>query len=170
MNQEKLLELKLSVNKSLSIIEDIEKEFSKEKQIYELLYATAKKEIGVEEYVGELHNPRVLEYHKVTTLGAKDDETSWCSSFVCWVVEQCGMQSTRSAMARSWLKWGIALEKPVKGCIVVFSRPPNPAHGHVAFYDHEDDKNVYVLGGNQGNMVKVSAYSKSRVLAYRGVS
>jgi uncharacterized protein (TIGR02594 family) len=165
MNKEQVEQIRKAATEILKITDDT----GTEKSIYQELFETAQKEIGVEEYVGDKHNPRVLEYHKCTTLGAKDDETSWCSSFVCWVVEQCGLKSTNSAMARSWLNWGKSLENPVKGCIVVFSRPPNPAHGHVAFYSHEDLTHVYVLGGNQSNEVCVQGYSKSRVLAFRGV-
>lgn len=135
-------------------------------KICEELYNTAKKEMGVEEIPGTKDNPRIEQYHSVTTLKATDDETPWCSSFVCWVVQQCGLYSTRSARALSWMNWGIPLNAPYKGCIVIFSR--GGGQGHVGFFDHEDEKHVYVLGGNQSNRVCIAAYPKDRWLAYRG--
>jgi hypothetical protein len=60
------------------------------------------------------------------------------------------------------------LENPVHGCILVFSRLPNPAHGHVGFWDSsgaEDDDWYYnVLSGNQNNRVMVKPYQKSRFI------
>lgn len=128
---------------------------------------TAFKEEGVKEISGLRHNPRIIEYHQITTLKATTDEVPWCSSFVCWVMELSGIGSTRSAAARSWLKWGTALQQPKRGCIAVFSRPPNAQSGHVAFYLYETDSHIVVLGGNQSNEVRVSKYSKSNLLAYK---
>lgn len=132
---------------------------------YELFYAKAKAEMGVAEAPGKLHNKRVLEYHKATTLKASDDETPWCSSFANWVVAKCGVVGTGSAAARSWLKWGSRLATPTRGCIAVFSRTGG---GHVAFFDHKDEKFIYCLGGNQGNRVCIAAYPVARLLEYRG--
>lgn len=42
----------------------------------------AMKELGVRELAGSKHNPRIIEYHKATSLKATQDEVSWCSSFV----------------------------------------------------------------------------------------
>ncbi|MGR2462212.1 hypothetical protein ACUX4R_25305, partial [Salmonella enterica] len=43
----------------------------------------ARGELGVKEYSGKFNNnPRILEYHKTTSLGASEDEVSWCASFV----------------------------------------------------------------------------------------
>jgi uncharacterized protein (TIGR02594 family) len=134
--------------------------------IYERFYETAKKEMGINELSGAKHNKRILEYHATTTLKAKSDEVPWCSSFVNWVVFKCSMEGTNSAAARSWMKWGKGLTKPVKGCIVVFTRTGG---GHVGFYHSEDKGFIYVLGGNQSNSVNISAYAKSRLLGYRGV-
>ena len=53
------------------------------------------------------------------------------------------------------------------GAIVVFKRPPNPAHGHVGFYVGSSGPNsIMVLGGNQGNEVNRRAKKKSLVLGY----
>jgi len=127
----------------------------------------AKGEIGTKEIRGQEHNPRVLEYHAQTTLKATTDEVPWCSAFVTWVMEKSQIPSTRSAWARSWLNWGQELEEPVMGCIVVLSRGGSPTKGHVGFYMGEKDGYLHILGGNQGNEVKISKYGKERLLSYR---
>lgn len=124
-------------------------------------------EVGVTEVAGSKDNPRIIEYHSVTSLKATEDSISWCSSFVCWVLEMSSIKSTRSAAARSYTNFGEKLSKGKRGCIAVFARPPSPTSGHVAFYLYETDNHVAVLGGNQDNQVKVSLYKKSNLLGYR---
>ena len=63
------------------------------------------------------------------------------------------------------------MEEPKYGCIVVFSRPPSPRSGHVAFFVRTEGRGSsqkhYVLGGNQRNAVNVRPYPASRVLGFR---
>lgn len=132
------------------------------------IYEAAREEMGVEELEGSQHNPRILQYFEATSLHSRTDEEAWCAAFVSFILEKLGTPSTKSAWSRSYLSWGVKLEKPVRGCVVVFSRPPDPSKGHVAFFVSEEADKVYVLGGNQGNRVTIAAYPKSRVLAYRG--
>lgn len=122
---------------------------------------------GVDEIRGARDNPRIVEYHQSTTLKATDDETPWCSSFVNWCMQQAGIQGTRSASARSWLRWGQTLRDPRPGCIVVLRRGNNPAQGHVSFYFGDAGDRVLLLGGNQNNQVNISSYPKAQVLSYR---
>ena len=123
---------------------------------------------GVDEVLGpDRHNPRIVEYHQATSLRATDDETPWCSSFVNWCMLKAGVSRTNSAAARSWLRWGQEIEAPEKGCVVVFSRPPSPTSGHVAFFEALRGERILVLGGNQSNQVNVSSYPASRLLSYR---
>lgn len=129
-------------------------------------------EIGTKEITGLDHHPRVLQYHACTGLGATDDETPWCSAFMCFVMQRCGIQSTRSAASLSWLRWGKALKRPVRGCIVVFERADKngniiPNRGHVGIWLGEDARVVHVLGGNQSNQVMISRYRRDRVIGYR---
>jgi uncharacterized protein (TIGR02594 family) len=123
----------------------------------------AEGENGVAEIVGKQHSPRVLEYH-ATTGGFKDDETPWCSSFVNWVMNKAGQGGTNNAMAMSWAKYGKKLTKPAYGAIAVFSY--GGGKGHVGFVVGKKGSNILVLGGNQGNMVKVSSFGTSKVAAY----
>lgn len=136
--------------------------------------ALAEKAKGIREIRGRDHHPRILEYHRATTLAATDDETSWCSSFVNWCFQQADFPGTNSAAARSWLNWGQPLTTPKPGCVVVLWREsPNSWKGHVGFYAGEQGNSILVLGGNQsdGNTeaVNISPYPKSRLLGYRWI-
>jgi uncharacterized protein (TIGR02594 family) len=126
----------------------------------------AKNELGTKEIPGDRDNPRILEYHRATSLAASDDETPWCAAFVNWVFKQVNIPGTNSAMARSFLQWGRAIMNPVPGCVVVFARGAYPS-GHVAFFLSRSGGFVTVLGGNQSNQVKISEYPASDVLGYR---
>ena len=126
----------------------------------------AKGEIGVHEVYNE---SRVHYYWKASKLSglAKFPATQipWCSSFVCAMMELSDIRSARTDGAKNWLGWGVELEEPCDGCIVVFTRKGG---GHVGIVVGEDDKgNLLVLGGNQGNMVCVKSFSRSRVTGYR---
>jgi uncharacterized protein (TIGR02594 family) len=125
----------------------------------------ALKEYGVSEIVGIKNNPRVVEYHDKTSLSANDDETAWCSSFATWCLESAGYKSTKSAWAKSYLDYGVKLDKPIPGCLVIYDR--GNGLGHVHFFLYEKADNIYGVGGNQANQVCVAAYGKSKVLGYR---
>ncbi len=132
----------------------------------------ARREIGIKEKVGPADHPRILQYFAETKIAPAmhHDSVPWCSAFACWVMEQSGIRSTRSAAARSWLTWGKPLDKPQKGCIVVFERKSadNPNAAHVAFYVGEaEDGSILVLGGNQANQVCIRPYAKDRLIGYR---
>lgn len=135
------------------------------------LFQTARLEIGVKEFVNG-SNPRIEEYHKAATVlndKSMPDDVSWCSSFVCWVFEQCGFESINNRAARNWLKWGVETQTPKRGDLVIFWRgDKNSWLGHVAFFDRFDDKGyVRCLGGNQHDEVCISTYLPNRVIAYR---
>lgn len=125
----------------------------------------ARKELGQSEINGSKHNPRIIEYHKATSLKSNSDEVAWCSSFVSWVLEKSGFKSTRSARAKSYLEYGKKLSEPREGCIVVFSR--GKSSGHVAFFVKKNLLTVTVLGGNQSNAVCYQDYPRYRILGYR---
>lgn len=129
-------------------------------------YDIALAEIGTAEIPNVKANPRIVDYHQATTLRAKSDEVPWCSSFVNWVLQTAGYPTTRSAAARSWVRYGKACEMQ-RAAIVVLSRGNNPAFGHVGFIDRFDGSYVWVLGGNQNNRVSIARYPLSRVVACR---
>ena len=139
------------------------------------------KEIGVAEVPGREHNPRILEYHATTSLHATADEVPWCSAFLNWVFASVGIQGTASAAAASWLFWGKKLDFPTFGSVVVLARAgltPAAYEGlragaegyppaHVGIVVRDEGEWIAVVGGNQGDRVKVSKFPKARVIGYR---
>lgn len=124
------------------------------------------KDVGVTEIKGAAHNPKVVQYWKdIKRGGIKDDETPWCAAFVGAMLERVGIKSTRFEGAKSYLEWGQSRTVPSYGCIVVFNRAGG---GHVGFVvGVTDDDRLLVLGGNQDNQVKVSAFKRDNVVGYR---
>ena len=127
----------------------------------------AQAEMGVKEILGTTqNNHRILEYHATTSLGAKTDEVPWCSSFVNWVMNQAGIEGTNDALAKSWLDWGVSVQKPMKGDLVVIKRIDKDTDKHtgsstgyhVGFYVTSNNLVITLLGGNQGNSVKKSNF------------
>jgi uncharacterized protein (TIGR02594 family) len=121
----------------------------------------------VKEVPGHAANPRILAYHRATTYQATSDEVPWCSSFVNWCLQEAGVTPTRSAAARSWLKWGEPLLQPRYGAITVLSRGLNPAQGHVGFFVSEQEGLVFLLGGNQSNAVSINGFRPERIVGIR---
>ncbi len=148
---------------------------SSSKEYNKKIIIGASKEVGVKESAGKANNARVVEYHKFSTKANKygaDDSVPWCSSFVCFIVENfCGVESTNSMLARSWEKW--ALGKKIEagsgmaGDVVVFWRTSlKSGYGHVGLFLKETKDHVWVLGGNQSDEVNISRYSKERLRGY----
>lgn len=128
--------------------------------------ARARYYIGQREQAGAANNPRILRWWTLIRAPFTDDATPWCAALVGGILEESGIRSSRSAAARSYLNWGLPLKSPAVGAIVVFER--GPKNGHVAFVVGRDAKgNLMCLGGNQGDMVRISAFPLWRVLGYR---
>lgn len=135
-------------------------------------YDIAWDEYGIKEVSGSKDNPEVLKYFDEVGFDGKalKDETAWCSAFVNYCCKKAGKEYSGRLNARSWMTVGKQVEIPQRGDIVIFWRESKDSwKGHVGFYVTERKGWIYVLGGNQGNMVKVSAYPKSRLLQYRRV-
>lgn len=130
------------------------------------LYQRALEEKGQHEIQGAEHNARIVEYHSATSLGASDDETPWCASFVNWVLKQCDYTGTNSAAARSFTRWGVKSELEL-GAIVVLKRGTKSWQGHVGFYYSGDAEYVMLLGGNQGDAVSLQQFKRSDIIAVR---
>lgn len=118
------------------------------------LHSVAKAELGVHETPGPEATARIMEYEKHTNRGyTGSDEEHWCAKFANFVCDESGFAGTNSAAAASFETWGVELDKPIKGCLVVWPH-------HVTFCDHPDISNgiVRCLGGNQSDSVKISRY------------
>jgi uncharacterized protein (TIGR02594 family) len=135
-------------------------------------------DLGLRETPGPHTHPRILEMldsadggldDDKTLQNIRDDETPWCSSALCAWMEEAGIKSPRSAMARSWNRWGVALADAAVGAVVVFWRGSRTGpSGHVGIVVGRDKRgNLMVLGANQGNAVTVAPFGRERVLSYR---
>lgn len=127
----------------------------------------ARSELGVTEKAGKATHARITEYFEVAGhREVKDDETAWCSAFANYCMEKSGNRGTMSLAARSWLRWGKKIE-PRPGAVMVFKRGNSSWQGHVTFYLRETATHYVCLGGNQGNAVRESRYSKKDFLDAR---
>ena len=126
----------------------------------------AQRHIGVKEIKGAKHNSFIVLWLKSLKAWWSDDETPWCGVFVAHCIKKAECQLPKYWMrAKDWLNWGVELKNPSVGCIVVFERQGG---GHVGFVVGQDaNNNLMVLGGNQGDAVKVSPFETSRVVGYR---
>jgi len=125
--------------------------------------------LGVKEIAGPEHNPIILDFFRAAGHSwVRDDETAWCSAFLCWVAEQCGYKHPHSLLARDWLNVGEVVTEPIQGDIAIYWRvAANTNYGHVHLWLNSTYENNYGIGGNQSNMVTYAPYPKSRLLGYR---
>ncbi len=131
-------------------------------------FEIAFQEFDVREIVGKDDNPEVLKYFaEIGHSWVKDDETAWCSAFVNYCAKKAGYDYSGKLDARSWLKVGKKTDEPKLGDIVVLWREKKKGwKGHVGFFIKKRKGLIYILGGNQSNRVKISAYSEHRLLSY----
>jgi uncharacterized protein (TIGR02594 family) len=130
--------------------------------------AAAWAELGQREIAGASDNPRIAALFRDAEKGAtRHDEVPWCAAFVGACLERVAVASTRSLMARSYLRWGASAEEGRFGAIAVLSRGRDPAAGHVGFLVGETDGEIILLGGNQSDAVSVAAFPKPRLLGLR---
>ena len=139
----------------------------------EAMVRFASQYIGLQEIVGPEDNPLILQMFKdIGHSWVKDDETSWCSTFINWVAFQVGCEMSGKLTARSWLSVGEEVKNPKVGDVVVLWRDNEQSwKGHVSlFCGFNANGDIISLGGNQGNEVCFSAYPKFRLLSFRRLS
>lgn len=124
--------------------------------------------IGTREIPGPKHTGFIAQGW--ARLGAgwfNDDETPWCGFLAAHCMDAAGFSYPKGglfARAKAWLDWGKPVLWPVLGAVAVFGREGG---GHVGFAVGESDTNLYILGGNQSNMVSIAPIAKSRLLGMR---
>lgn len=95
----------------------------------------------------------------------------WCAAFVGAVLRASNIPTTDSFLARSYLKWGVEVEEPLYGDLLIFERGTEDWQGHVGFYLGKLTQNgklyYMVLGGNQSNMVSIQYYSTAKLIGIR---
>lgn len=133
-----------------------------------LLY-TAISQYLTKEFAGSKHNPDVLKYFdEIGHAFVDDDETPWCSAFMNWIALKAGAERSGKLNARSWLEVGVETTEPQPGDVCVLWRGSKTGwQGHVGLFVTKKDGLVYMLGGNQNDMVCIAAFPEDRVLGYR---
>jgi uncharacterized protein (TIGR02594 family) len=138
----------------------------------------AQRFVGMKEVSGRIANPQILAMLQLDNSWPQDDDVAWCSAFVnyiCWLLR---LPRSKSLAARSWLLIGKVPPQPEPGFdIVIIKRggenEPGPdviqALGHVGFFAGYEGDNILILGGNQSDMVNISAFPNSRVLGIRRI-
>ncbi len=125
-------------------------------------------ELGQREVPGRASNPRIAGYiRRLGHAALASDDTAWCAAFVGDCLERAGLASTRSLMARSYLRWGAVAGEAQAGDVAVLSRGSDPAAGHVGFVVGLSDGGLVLLGGNQSNAVTVETFAISRLIGLR---
>jgi uncharacterized protein (TIGR02594 family) len=125
---------------------------------------------GIKEIPGVSHEPEVIKYfHDCGFTFINDDETPWCSAFMSWCFMKAGIAVRPTLRSRDWLQYGTPVFEPILGDVAIFSRRGNPEFGHVAFYINQIPTHIYVLGGNQSNMVNIQLYFGVDLLGYRRI-
>ena len=128
--------------------------------------AAARKYIGVSEIPGVEHSPVIVGWLKNLKAQWFDDEVPWCGTFVAACMSEAGIAPAQFwYRARDWLNWGLKIDDPITGCVVVYERKGG---GHVGFAVGKDKAgNIMTLGGNQGDKVSIRPFAVSRALGYR---
>lgn len=138
-------------------------------QNYRLL-EEAFKYYGLKEVRGSIDNPVVLDMLQLVDKNVNNDEVAWCSAYLNYVCWKAGFERSNSLVARSWLKVGKSIAPlfaNLGDVAVLWRGQPNSWKGHAGFLIKMDSRNIWLLGGNQDNMVNVRRYARSRVIDFR---
>lgn len=122
--------------------------------------------IGLKEIAGPQHNALIVEWGRAAGIDWwNNDEDAWCAVAVNGALVNSGYPSTRSALARSFTRYGTRLDKPVRGAIVVFPRGKNPLYGHVGIVETVNaNGTVTVVNGNVADEVRRSVFRTASIL------
>jgi uncharacterized protein (TIGR02594 family) len=140
--------------------------------------ATMREITGTQEYAGGSDNPVILEWARF--IGEKypemrgycaqynHDAIAWCGLAVAYCMAKNSIrpvfgksENERFLWADAWRRFGVRLDKPKPGCVMVFTRNGG---GHVALFEGEEGNDYLVRGGNQSDAVSLMRY-KSRFTA-----
>ena len=131
--------------------------------------AVARALVGTREVPGAGNSPVIMKMaaglgSKILGIAYGGDHVPWCGLFAAHCINAIGLKPPPIAIrASAWATWGVAV-RPCVGAVLVFSRPGG---GHVGFYVGEDPVAFFVLGGNQGDAVKIIRIEKNRMVASR---
>jgi uncharacterized protein (TIGR02594 family) len=132
-------------------------------------YTLALAELGTREE-GDNSGAAIARYRKLAQCG--QDHDPWCAIFANAMFALCkspAVPGTKSASSQSFRTDPNfqKLDGPAPGAVVVFWRKsPRSGLGHVGFYRGETAESVYVLGGNEDDMVQIEPLSKNQLRGY----
>lgn len=135
------------------------------------ILAEALKLYGTAEVEGQADNPVILEWAKDIGGSAASiythDEQPWCGLFMGIVAKRAGYTPPFMCIrAFAWREFGTAVTDPCLGDILVFVRAGG---GHVGIYVGEDPMTFHILGGNQGDCVKIARVPRMALAATQGI-
>jgi uncharacterized protein (TIGR02594 family) len=141
--------------------------------------ATMREISGTREYSGSADNPAILGWARF--IGEKypemrgycaqynHDAIAWCGLTVAYCLAKNGIrpvfgktENERFLWAGAWQKFGVRLDKPKPGCVMVFTRS---GRSHVAFYEGEEGNDYLIRGGNQSDAVTLMRMHRSKLTA-----
>lgn len=127
----------------------------------------ALKLFGTKEQPGDGDNPEIIAWAAETGLNRvySRDSIPWCGLFIATIAHRAGKDFPDAPLwALNWAKFGVKVDRPMLGDVIVFKRPEG---GHVALYVGEDAQTWHVLGGNQSDAVTITRIAKTRAVAFR---
>lgn len=126
----------------------------------------ARRHIGVKEVPGKANSPTIQKWLLGLKAWWSGDDVPWCGVFVAHCIKSADIALPKHwYRAKDWLNWGVVLNKPLEGCVVVFDRQGG---GHVGFVVGVDKAgNLMVLGGNQRDAVNILPFGLDRNPQYR---
>lgn len=133
--------------------------------------------LGEKEIADVNTNPLIPRMWKALGLNIYEDSTPWCSAFEAKIIvdrkypgidAQYLKEIGINAKARSWEKWQFP-STGYLGDIAVFSRGnPKSGKGHVGnVVGVNEDGDLWILGGNQGNSVSVTLIERKRLICFK---
>jgi uncharacterized protein (TIGR02594 family) len=138
-----------------------------------LWLAKAIEHIGTAEISGAANNETIMSFYKACGHnGIEYETTAWCAAFVGACLKRAGKPVAQpvelNLMARSYLKYGTKLAKPVPGCIAVWPRGKPPS-GHVGFVVSVDEAKgtIRTVEGNVSDQVMYKTHKITDALGYR---
>lgn len=139
----------------------------------------AYRDLGVKEYITVARkkrpNPTVVAFSsKALGYEVNTITTPWCAIWIGAKLEDAGYTCTKSAMARSYLKWGKVVDhgddskwKPGDIGVTWRGSHNDGVTGHVFFILAWNDDWLWALGGNQGDSVSVQQISRRKLIGVR---
>lgn len=113
----------------------------------------------------------VARIRKATGAEINTIRVPWCAFWSGTTLEESGIPSTKSGMARSYLKWGEEIDlgdaRPGDICVTWRGKYDDGVTGHVFYYLGRRGSNILGLGGNQGDSVSIQEFTPKRLLGVR---